>query len=438
MLQNQLYAEIKLGTPQQNIYLSISTETAAFSIETDLVNNKFYSYNKSSTHLNTQKKLSFYHEKYNSGYIFQDTFYFLNEYNRITNNFRPYDNITFDCIFELSEDYNKEKQYYIDNKNNLISGVIGLQIPKSYDTSNNIINSLNHIGAINNTILSLLYTDLYNENKAFLIIGRDPYQFKDSDNKSNINEPKRVSAFTNGIDSYWYFIFSDIKSGNVKLNQERTAEYAPHLGVIIGTAEYKNYINNTFFANLTKENICSEKHINISGKKYLYYECDKYIDLNHFETISFVHQEFSYNFTLNRNDLFIYMNDKKYFLCIFADNDEDGKGNDNNKHWILGEPFTKKYNFVFDYNSKTILFYEEKDIEINNNEYTIYAWILTIILLALILTVGIYLIFKVIFRPKRIQANELEDSFNYNKQKNSQKETDLTSFYHSKYSQLGI
>ena len=443
LLQNQLYAEIKLGTPEQNIYLSISTETAEFSIESSLINNKFYSYNKSSTHVNTEKKLSFYQEKYKSGYIFKDSFYFLNEYS-IKNIFKTYDNIAFDCIFELSEEYNKEKKYCIDDKNNLISGVIGLQIPKSYDTSSNILNSLSNLGAIDNNIWSLLYSDIYEENKVFLIIGKDPFQNTDNDdnnkkdNKNNYNEPKRANAFTNGIDSYWYFIFSDIKTGNVKLNQERTAEYAPQLGVIIGTAEYKKYINNTFFANLIKDNLCSGKSINTNGKKYLYYECDRNININNFESIVFTHQEFSYNFILDKNDLFINVNDKKYFLCVFVDNDEEEEAYYSNKHWILGEPFYKKYNFVFDQNSKNILFYEEINSENNDEEINIYALIIAIILISLILAVGIYFLFKVIFRPKRIQANELEDTFNYNKQKNGPKETDLTSFYNSKYSQLGI
>lgn len=76
ILQNQLYAEIKLGTPQQNVYLSISTETENFSIESRYINDKFYFHNDSSTYINTDKKISFYHERYKSGNIFKDNFYF--------------------------------------------------------------------------------------------------------------------------------------------------------------------------------------------------------------------------------------------------------------------------------------------------------------------------------------------------------------------------
>ena len=434
LLQNQLYAEIKLGTPGQNIYLSISTETSSFSIESYLINDKFYSYNKSSTYINTDKKLSFYHEKYKSGYIFKEKFYFLNNYN-INNQLLPFYNISFDCIFEISEEYNKEK-YFIDSKNNLISGKIGLQIPKSYDTSSYILNSLKQNGIVNKNIWSLLYSDPLKEDKALLIIGEDPFII----GNNNYKEPKRVNPFISGIDSYWYFIFSDIKTGTIKLNKERVAEYAPQMGLIVGSAEYKNYINSTFFANLTMDNKCSEKKINSNGNNYIYYECEKNIDINNFEPIVFNHQEFSYEFTLDKNDLFIDVNNKKYFLCIFLDkNTEDVYYS--NKHWILGTPYTKKYNFVFDHDSMKILFYEKKDSEKQISEgstSTSLVWIFIIILLLVIVLVGIFFILKFLFKPKRIQANELEDTFNYNKQKNSNKETDLSVFYNSKYSQLGV
>ena len=88
-----------------------------------------------------------------------------------------------------------------------------------------------------------------------------------------------------------------------------------------------------------------------------------------------------------------------------------------------------------------ILFYEKKDSEKQTSEgstNTSLFWIFIIILLLVIVLVGIFFILKFLFKPKRIQANELEDTFNYNKQKNSNKETDLSVFYNSKYSQLGV
>ena len=432
LLQNQLYAEIELGSPKQKIYLSISTETESFSIESELINNYFYSHNESSTSINTNKKLSFYHERYKSGNIFTDIFYFLNTFD--DNKKNNYNNISFNYIYELSEEYIiNEKQYFIDKNKNLISGMIGLQLSKSYSSSSYFLDSLKNIGAINKKMWSLKYM---NEKsfQTFLIIGENPYQNNDIN-----NEEKRVNAYISGIDSYWYFLFSDIKTGNIKLNQERTAEYSPQLGVIIGIDEYKTYINNYFFSNLIEKNKCSQKSLKINKKTYLYYECDKNINLDNFEPLIFTHQEFSYNFILDKNDLFTDFNDKKYFLCIFLEKNTETYYYNDNEHWIFGNPFVKKYNFVFDHNSKLILFYENiYNNNQNNDKNNTFIVIIIIIIASFACILGIYLLIKIIYKPKRIQANELEDSFKYNSQKNAKNEVDLNSFYNSKYAYLGI
>ena len=431
LLHNQLYAEINLGTPEQLIYLSITTETETFSIESKTINDKFYSHIASSTHIDSNRKLSFYHERYKTGYIYKDTFYF-NKFGEDKK--ETYRNISFDYILELSEVYTKdEKKFYIDNNQNEISGIIGLQILKSYSSSSSFINSLSNIGAINRSIWSLIYNPNY-DNNLYLIIGENPY--KDYENL-NPNAFKSASAYLEGTNSFWYFLFSDIKTGDEKLNKERSAEYAPQMGVIIGTDEYRDYINENYFSGLIKENKCNKKNVTLSKKTYLYYECNSDINIDNFEPIIFTHQEFSYNFTLDKNDLFVDYNNKKYFLCVFLENDS-GSTYYSVKRWVFGIPFVKKYNFVFDHNSRKILFYQINFEDITRKgKVSAFVWIIIVLLGIIAALAVIYLLFKIIFRPKKIQANELEDSFNYNSQKNNN-ETDLSSFYHSKYNKLGI
>ena len=431
LLYNQLYAEINLGTPEKLIYLSITTETETFSIESKTINDKFYSHIASSTHIDSNRKLSFYHERYKIGYIYKDTFYF----NKFGENKKEiYKNISFDYILELSEYYTKnEKKFYIDNNQNEISGVIGLQILKSYSSSSSFISSLSNIGAINRSIWSLVYNLNY-DNNFYLVIGENPYK-----NYENLNPNivKPANAYLEGTNSFWYFLFSDIKTGDGKLNKERSAEYAPQMGVIIGTDEYKDYINKKFFYDLIKENKCYKKNVTLSQKTYSYYECNNDININNFEPIIFTHQEFSYNFTLDKNDLFVDYNNKKYFLCVFLENNS-GSTYYSVKRWVFGIPFVKKYSFVFDHNSKKILFYQ-----INFEQYTrkgkvsAFVWIIIVIFGIITALAVIYLLLKIIFKPKKILANELEDSFNYNRQKNKN-EIDLNPFSHSKYNKLGI
>ena len=134
---------------------------------------------------------------------------------------------------------------------------------------------------------------------------------------------------------------------------------------------------------------------------------------------------------MDSNDLFVDYNDKKYFLCVFLENE-----NRDDNDWVLGIPFVKKYNFVFDHDSKIIIFYE-KDYEIRKNNRKIgwVAWIFIVILIIITSLLTLYLLFKIIFRPKKIIANELEDSFNI---KNRNNDLDLNTFYNSKYNKLGI
>ena len=426
LLKNQLYAEINLGTPEQTIYLSITTETESFSIESKLINDKFYSHNESSTYINTEKKLSFYHERYKSGKIFKDNFYFqsnLNEKTRIALN-----NISFDYIYELSEEYINKDDAHLINNNNKISGEIGLQIQKIISSNSNILNSLNNIKAIDKNIWSLLYKK-EKGNEGYLIIGENLKQFK--------GEGKRTNAYINGIYYYWYFFFSDIYSGNIKFNKERIGEYAPQLGVIIGSDEYKIYVNNTFFRNLIEKNACKTKNITNKRKIYSFFECEKVININNFKPLIFSHQELSYNFILDKNDLFIDYKNKKYFLCIFLEEDLDINYYENH-NWILGSPFTKKYFFSFDADSKVIFFCEDKNWENANNRSSGFFWFIVSTFGILTVILSIYLIIKIIYRPKRIIANELEDSFSYLGLKNISNETDIGDFNNSKYNKLGI
>lgn len=423
LLQNQLYTEMKLGTPQQKIYVTISTETESFSIESRLINENFYFHNNSSSYINTEKKLSFYYERYKSGYIFKDTFYLQKSFD--TNKIEIFKNISFDYIYELSEEYTKDdKIYYIDKNNNQISGLIGLQIPKSYSSSSTFLKSLNSIGAIDSNIWSLSF-NLKTDYQAYLILGQDLFK-----NNYRIKDSKNANAYISGIDSFWKLVFSDIRTGNTKLNQERIAEYSPQLGIIVGTDEYKKYIQNNFFSNLLKENICIQKTISVNSKLYSYYECNKIVNINHFEPLIFTHQEFSYNFILDKNDLFVDFDNKKYFLCVFLEKDTNTKN-----HWILGIPFIKKYNFVFDENKKTISFYDSELEE--DNKIGWFVWLLIIILILITFLLGAYLIYKIICRPKKISAYELEDSFNIMNQNNKKTDIDLGTFYNSKYNKLG-
>ena len=428
LLQGQLYAKIKLGSPEQIIYLLISTDTSYFSIESHDINKKFYDSNKSSTFSNTDIKFSFYKEKYKSGSYCTDQFYLINNIDDMKEVI--YKNITFDYINSLSEEYIlKEKKYYIDKNYNELSGIIGLQIPKSLSYIS-VLQRFYNIKAISKNIWSIFTIN----SQPYLLLGEDPYI-------NDQTEVKRTNCYVSEYYHYWYFLFNDIKVGNTKLKEERIAQYSPQIGVIIGVKEYKNYIQKNFFNDLIMNEKCRENNLTLNEKFYSYYECDSDINLDNFEPLEFIHQELSYKFILDKNDLFADFNNKKYFLVIFLEKVEYSYQNSNN--WMFGTPFIKKYNFVFDQDRQIILFYENNNKNTSNDykssgnsSFTIIIIIFLSIFTGIII---VYLVIKIIFKPKQIKANELEDSFSYKNQDiiDNDKEN-INAIYNSKYNKLGI
>ena len=421
LFQPQLYGKIKLGSPEQTIYLLITTDINYFSIELNTLNNKFYNPNKSSTFVDLNNKFTFYQENYKSGFYCLEQFHFINEINNIEKE-EKYNNITFMYINE----YSQSQKFYIDENKNELSGIIGLQYPKSYPIFS-ILKALKDKNLISKNIWSIKYINSH----PYLILGENPYI---NDNP----EEKRTNCYSSGYYHYWYLFFNDIKIGNTKLNEERIAQYSPQLGVIIGVKEYQNYIKKNFFNDLINKNKCFEKSITINGKYYTYFECDKDINLNNFENVEFIHQELSFIFILDKDDLFVDVDGKKYFLCVFS---EDYSYQKQNSNWIFGTPFIKKYNFVFDQDIKKILFYDETpDIKSNYESSKISPFTLIIIIFLSLFSgiIFLYIIIKIIFRPKQIKANELEDSFNYKNQEKNDIIEIKNSFVNSKYNSLGI
>lgn len=430
LLQNQLYTELEIGTTKQIVYLAISTETHLFFIDSHLINETFYSAEKSTSYKNNS--YMYYYEAYQrrkKGYILNETFY-LNDSmikNEIT---KEYKNIMFNYIIEFSKGYSSEDNGYIDNNINLLSGVIGLQTTKKYSDREEIIflKSLKNIQAIDKYIWSINYI---NDNEGYLILGEYPHQYN---NTLTENDKKIVYGITFDYEFFWYFTFTDIKIGQNKLKLYRTVEYAPQLGLIVGTIEYKELVDNYFsaFINL---NQCTLNEIEYKQSIYSYYECDSNININDFEPIEFIEHGQNVNFTLDKNDLFIDYNNKKYFLVIFQ------KKSNNNNRWILGKPFVKKYILAFeDESPKIMLFYEKNNKNENNNKQKIYIlWYILIPFLGFFVVILGVIIGRLLFgKKKKKKANEMEDTINDEYQNSINSNNNKEDNIENDYNKMGI
>ena len=92
------------------------------------------------------------------------------------------------------------------------------------------------------------------------------------------------------------------------------------------------------------------------------------------------------------------------------------------RYWILGEPFFKKYKFIFNKDSKTMGIYTSINNKDNRNTWwSKYKWYFILIVLLVILLCGLsVLLFLFLRKPKKrkIKANELDDEFDYTSDKN--------------------
>ena len=196
LLQYQLYTEMEIGDPKQKVILAISTDTSFFNIESYLLNETFYSPNKSTSYRNNSYLYKVFEgERIKIAEILNDTFYFKDSMN---SNYSIFQNITFNYIIQLSTGSSGKDNGYIDNNSNLISGVIGLQITREYNEVNHIIfiKSLKRINAIDKIIWHINYI---NDNEGYLIFGEYPHQYNNSYTENNL---KKIHCITFSNDYY--------------------------------------------------------------------------------------------------------------------------------------------------------------------------------------------------------------------------------------------
>ena len=400
LLYNQIYATLEIGTNKQVVHLGISTEETIFAIESAYINEYNYNCNKSSSCKNNRNRYIEGSRKYTQGDVLNDTFYLYDSLDTKKDTIKEYNDTMFGYVTKLGRDYYPQDNGYIDNNKTLITGKIGLQITINYDSYYHIsiLKSLKSLDLIDHLVWSINYT---NSEEGYLIIGEHPYQY----NESYSEQKRKKTACTTDEkrDFSWTFSFADIKIGNNKLILYRNAEYAPQYGLIKGTSEYLSLIK-PYFENLKQ---CSLKEITFKQIKYWYYVCDINVDINNFEPINFIHSELEQKFILDKDDLFVDYNGKKYFLVLFQKESFSQK-------WALGKPFVKKYFLTFDHESRNVYYYEyeNKKEESESNS----TWKIILICVSVILGIGAIILGiilgKILVAEKKKRAKELNDELN--------------------------
>ena len=380
---NDLYTNLKIGTPNQEIPITLK-----------LQNHPFYIISNKSNY--TKSKI--YNEKISSSYNFIKTIpmYFTEEdmleSNLATENIIFNDNINIEKLtFVLGTQLNPYRNIYE-------GGSIGLKI--HYDNFEslkgiNLINNLKKINKINSYSFSLEFNK---DDDLNLIIGNLPHEYNKKYSKENL---KTCNVIYNGINPEWILKFDEIKYNKDYLSHSKNFWLYPELGVIISTSDFKEYMNKTFFQNYVSKNICFQKLYSDHFINYYYFYCKESLNIDNLGKLSLYHKDLNYTFEIEFKDLFYQFKNFKYFLILFPENIS--------VDWKLGLPFFRKYNlFVFDIDKKIIGIYRK------NNWFTFSIWhLLFIALIIVIIIMGGVIYYLLSKKQRKIRANELEEQFEY-------------------------
>ena len=393
---NNIYiTNIYLGDPPQAISAFLKTQEYKFFISNDYCNRKEYYFKEKS------KTFSYVNSNDNhKGIKIIDSLFFNSSNNNI-----KLDNITL--IVE-------------NDMKSPICFHIGTQLlMKSEEKEKNLIDILHK----RKYMKSYFYKyKINNDNELDLILDLNI----DINNKNlKFIKPIIFQFYPTPTNYYkWGLIFENLKLNNYTLKYEEDikAEFDINNGCIIGSSDFKGN-----FDKYLKDNEINIEKRYLKMENYIYY-FDKKIKgiekLKNFEFI-FYHRELDFNFTFNYNDLFLESSNGYYFLIIF-----DYK---NRNDWVFGSPFFKKYDFVFNHDSKLMGFncknlnlyndikysIDKKDNKVSNKfAYNVNIKIILLIIFGFIFLILIILFFgiligKKLFGIRKTKVNELLELFDY-------------------------
>ena len=331
----------------------------------------------------------------------------------------------FNFILGINEKY-KNSEYYLN---------IGLKIIMQYKNNEkkeyNFIYQLKERNIINNYYWCLFFEKGKNNNGIFLFNPEELFNAKGRliiGDLPNNYEPKQFHknqllttySYDKDLINAWGIEFNSI----YHYNKQKKIIKDIYLSIYIDINNYlvqapKSYyyqMKNEFFKDYLSKHICNI----YTGNGFEAIYCDKSenftIDnLKEFPVLYFQNNELQFIFEFNYTDFFVEKDDKFWFLVTFPTYYEV-------EEWYFGIIFLRKYNLIFNPDSKTISFYnpnlpidEESNLPKHTNKKT-SPIIIIIVILLLIVSIGLGIFLGKIINYNRTikkRFNELEDSFEY-------------------------
>ena len=218
--------------------------------------------------------------------------------------------------------------------------------------------------------------------------------------------------------------FNEIKYNNYTYEREIEGYFYSEIGFIIGTEKFFEYLKKLeLWKKFFDEKKCHEQKFRIddfegndNNQRFLFeytgYYCDKDVDVEKINIgeILYYEKRNNFNISISGKDMWMEKDGYKYFMILQTQNCEN--------LWYFDKPFFKKYQMIFDCDSKMIGYYSKTfDIPYKNEEksQSSIGYIIAIIILGIIIIIlGYFLIKCYIILPRKKRANELiDDNYDY-------------------------
>ena len=440
LAQTNLYSIISIGEPSYEIKAFLSVQHSYFSITSNHITKNV---NEFSSHYDLTKSNSFKNiTNSNSRRLFDIKYDFIAKEKFKLNLFnyrkKEHYNISIDDMIFVYDDKKKGTNDK-DKKINSYYLNIGFQIinQKKIKERNkyNFIYQLKKRNIIKNYDWCIFFEKGKNENGNFLynpdelinakgklLIGDLPNNY----NPDNFNENQLLTTYSryNNQVFKWGLEFSSIYY-NISSNISRTfsindVQLNINNYLILCPMTYYYNIKRDFFDYYISKKICKV----YQGREYKTFYCEKSENFNatnleQFPTLYMAHKDFQYTFEFTYEDLFVEKDNQYWFLVTLSIYNTDME------EWFMGIIFLRKYNLIFNQDTKTISYYNAnlptskyKEIFIINEKLVGYIIIFIIIALAISLIIfGLYICKKYLKIKEKKRLNHIYD-FDYINQDN--------------------
>lgn len=372
-----MVAEIDVGTPSQKVKLSVDLyeySTVIFGSEMAKNSSKFNESLSVTYKTNNTKKENFYTVKFPTGYVGNDKFYIGNA---------NLDNYNF--VLATNTSLTTGMGFIGFNPGHGMRSIL-------YET--NFILQMKKRDFIESYAFTIAIKNSY---KGEVIIGNYPHEYNDNFKEEELKMIKTIPYFYALI---WGFNFN-VTYNKISVNKksEDFAEIFADADYIVGSQALFEEVMTSFFQKYINQKECE---VDTFYDKY-WFICNKTIDLKEFKKLEFYQKELNYSFVFDYHELFEEKGDKLYFkVCFF----KEAKFFN---YWIIGIPFLKKYQLVFDQDKKLIGLYIPKE---HKFKFKI-EWAIIAVLVIICILLLYFLIIRNRNMERKKRAVELVDGYEY-------------------------